>query len=55
MCLPKKMSEKRFLNVEYSGGVTARINITDMVDLSEVQIAVKDAFSIGFGYAFIEL
>lgn len=45
---------KRFLNVEYSIYQT-RINVTDMEDLSEVKIAIKEAFSIEVGYGLIQL
>jgi len=45
---------KRFLNVEYSG-IRTRINVTDFEDLSEVQVAVKEAFSIDVGFGLIQL
>ena len=45
---------KRFLNVEYSGSKTS-IYVTDFEDLSEVQIAVKEAFSIDVGFGLIRL
>jgi hypothetical protein len=45
---------KRFLNVLY-GGVHARINVTDMEDLSEVQEKVNVAFeNITVGYSKIQ-
>ena len=48
------MTEKKFLNVEYSVYKT-RIHVTSMYELSEVQIAVKEALSIEVGYDLIQL
>ncbi|KAI8891578.1 hypothetical protein BC833DRAFT_662959, partial [Globomyces pollinis-pini] len=45
---------KRFLNVEYSG-IRTEINVTDMEDLSEVQVAVKGALSVDVGFGLIQL
>jgi hypothetical protein len=45
---------KRFLNVEYSGNKT-EVDITEAERLGEVQIAVKEAFSIDVGFGLIQL
>lgn len=50
-----KMAEKQFLNVQY-GQIPVRINVTYMVDLSEVQKEVLVAFEeITVGYSKIQL
>jgi hypothetical protein len=43
---------KRFLNVLYKG-INARINVTDMEDLSEVQKEVKQHYDLRVGSAYI--
>ncbi len=45
---------KRFLNVEYSG-IRTRIDVTEAERVGQVQMAVKEALSIGFGYGLIEI
>ena len=45
---------KRFLNIEYSGTKT-EVDITEAERLGEVQVAVKEAFSIDAGFGLIQL
>ena len=45
---------KRFLNVQYDS-LIAEVDITGFSRLSEVKIAIKEAFSIEVGYGLIQL